>query len=84
MAEQLLTLEETIRQAISQDTSNPSSTEQQMNYVIAPNPIVYNQLLSCYASNEEDLNELATLLLDWNLSELYSFFVGKYFISVFS
>lgn len=40
--------------------------------------IAWNQLINCYASSSDDLQEVHTLLSSWNLVDLYHFFVCKY------
>lgn len=42
------------------------------------NAIIWKGLKDAYANTDDDLNELAALLISWNLGELYSFFFGKY------
>lgn len=42
------------------------------------NTFTYASLRNLYASGYDDLNELANLLNEWNLGELYDFFQRKY------
>lgn len=63
---------------LAMDSNNIYMENLQPNFNLQTNDqIPYKELKKCYGT-DDDLNELAALLLSWNLPDLYDFFLGKF------
>lgn len=61
----------------SSSTDQPGSEANTYWQLDTSNLVTYNQLSECYASDPGNL-ELAELLTNWHMGELYSYFIGEY------